>query len=274
MKTYPRVRNCTRETILVAALLAIFGCSSSSDGVTVAPNQSDNQTDGGGNDGSETIATDSDNQNNNDTNPTADTQVPESEATYRITFQATWSAATHPLNFPTNPHFSPLTGAVHGDQAVLWQLGQIASAGIEDMAETGSTSTLLSEVNSVIAEGRALSAIAGGGITNSPGNVSVDRVMVNRQHPKISLVSMLAPSPDWFVGVDGQTMLDDDGQFVNTLVLDMILYDSGTDAGLSFASQDQDSQPKEPISELTSNPDDSNFSNGNPAVGQLIFQKL
>ena len=27
-------------------------------------------------------------------------------ARYRVTFQATWSAATHPTNFPGNPHFS------------------------------------------------------------------------------------------------------------------------------------------------------------------------
>ena len=37
------------------------------------------------------------------------------DARYRVTFQATWSAETHPTNFPANPHFSGLVGATHNE---------------------------------------------------------------------------------------------------------------------------------------------------------------
>jgi len=85
-----------------------------------------------------------------------DTTDVEFEATFRATFDATWSAETHPTNFPANPHFSPLTGAVHSAQTILWQPGDLASPGIEMMAASGGTGTLLSEIEFAISEGRAL----------------------------------------------------------------------------------------------------------------------
>ena len=56
---------------------------------------------------------------------------------YELTFDATWSGDTHPIEFPSNPHFSGLIGAVHGPEAIIWSPGQLASAGMKNMAETG-----------------------------------------------------------------------------------------------------------------------------------------
>ena len=39
--------------------------------------------------------------------------APAPTASYRVTFEATWSAATHPSMFPATPHFSGLVGATH-----------------------------------------------------------------------------------------------------------------------------------------------------------------
>jgi len=143
----------------------------------------------------------------------------EFEATFRAIFDATWSAATHPTNFPFNPHFSPLTGAVHSEQTIIWQPGELASPGIEIMAETGGTGTLLSEINFAINEGRALSTIEGGGIATSPGSTSVE-FTVNRNNSQVTLVSMLAPSPDWFIGVHGLDLIDQNGDFRTTISCD------------------------------------------------------
>ena len=71
----------------------------------------------------------------------------ETEARYRVTFTATWSAETHPTNFPSGPHFSGLVGATHHGGVRLWQTGEIASDGIELMAETGGKSELLHEID-------------------------------------------------------------------------------------------------------------------------------
>jgi hypothetical protein len=38
-----------------------------------------------------------------------------SEVTYRVRFDATWSAFLHPDQFPANAHFSDFIGAPHSD---------------------------------------------------------------------------------------------------------------------------------------------------------------
>ena len=82
------------------------------------------------------------------------------DARYRVTFQATWSAETHPTNFPANPHFSGLVGATHNENNRIWQRGKLASDGIELMAETGGKSQLLAEIDALIeAEDRSRRAL-------------------------------------------------------------------------------------------------------------------
>lgn len=194
------------------------------------------------------------------------------EAMYRATFTATWSVDTHPVNFPDNPHFSPLTGAVHSEQAIFWESGQNATDGIEQMAETGATAILLTEVNAVIDEGRALSAIQGGGIPESPGSTSVE-FTVNRDYPLVTLVSMLAPSPDWFIGVNSLQMIDENGDFRQSITIDLNLYDSGTDGGTRYTSADEDI-PRSPIGMVNSFPLDSDFQEGQPTVGRLTLELI
>src|SRR5215210_5102134 len=82
-------------------------------------------------------------------------------ATYEVTFDATWSSQTHPGAWPAGAHFSPLIGATHNAAARFWQDGGAATAGIEAMAERGSTQPLRSEVEAQIASGKAYSVISG-----------------------------------------------------------------------------------------------------------------
>ena len=86
------------------------------------------------------------------------------------------------------------------------------------MAETGSKVPLSSEVESAIAAGTADSVISGGGISVSPGTAGI-RVEVSEDFPLVSLVSMIAPSPDWFVGVHDFS-LRTDGQWIGKSVVD------------------------------------------------------
>src|SRR5690606_20870107 len=83
----------------------------------------------------------------------------ETVATYRMTFTAVWSPETHPLDFPPNPHFSGLIGGSHDARADFWELGGLASPGIEAMAETGSKTLLEAEINDAIAAGTARAVI-------------------------------------------------------------------------------------------------------------------
>lgn len=188
-------------------------------------------------------------------------------ARYRVTFEADWSSTTHPDSFPSNPHFSGLIGATHNEQAVLWRSGQLASNGIEQMAETGGKSILQSEISNLVQDGLADTLLSGGGIGTSPGSVSLE-FTINRSQPLVSLVSMIAPSPDWFVGVDSLP-LRSGGQWIDELSVDLQAYDSGTDSGPDYQSPNADTQPQDPIFHINEAP----FQDQVP-LGRFVFELL
>jgi len=100
---------------------------------------------GGGNSGStsdETIST----QTETVITSSGDTE-------FRAALTSTWSAITHPDNFPSNPHFS--------------------SNGIEQMAEIGGTSNLTTLITNNITLGNTDIIITGTGISSSPGSTSI-----------------------------------------------------------------------------------------------------
>lgn len=171
-------------------------------------------------------------------------------ATYEVTFTASWSSGTHPDAWPAGgAHFSPLIGGTHSAATRLWQDGGPASSGIEAMAERGSTGPLRSEVETRITDRTAFSVIAGGGIGSSPGKVSTT-FQADSAFPLVSLVSMIAPSPDWFVGVDSLSLVDCHGNWKPWVPVTLTGYDAGTDDGRSFTSPDIESTPHAPIRPL------------------------
>ena len=175
--------------------------------------------------------------------------APPDSAVYSVVFEATWSAATHPNSFPRGAHFSPLIGAVHDDGVRFWANGETATPGIERMAETGGTGTLRSEIRAHI-PANALSVITGPGLGTSPARTNPFQVVVRLDYPLVTLVTMIAPSPDWFVGVSGLSLMDDFGQWVDELEFTLYPYDSGTDDGTDYTSANADSSPKQSIHSL------------------------
>jgi hypothetical protein len=177
--------------------------------------------------------------------PPAPTETPAASARYQLTFEATWSEASHPLEFPPNPHFSGLIGATHSPAVRLWAKGETATPGIKNMAETGAKSPLDSEIAVLIGDGEACELISGGGIGTSPGSVTVE-LEVTRECPLVSVVSMIAPSPDWFVGVAGLSLLDEGG-WVEQMVVELLPYDAGTDSGDTYTSANEPTDDPEAI---------------------------
>lgn len=175
-------------------------------------------------------------------------------AQYEVTFDSVWSSETHPYEFPPNPHFSGLIGGTHQDTVSFWEVGGIATDGIEAMAETGATGGLRAEVMAAIDEGHAEFVIQGPGIGSSPNTVS-HRFEISDDYPFVTLVSMIAPSPDWFVGTSGLN-LRPGGAWLGRVVYDLLPYDAGTDSGLKYTSPNEDTSPAEPIAQLTALPFD------------------
>lgn len=173
-------------------------------------------------------------------------------ATYRITFTANWTSSTHPTDYPSNPHFSGLIGMSHNTDATLYMPEEHASTGIKNMAETGSKSALSSEIDAFIQNKSALELISGGGVSSGTASASVE-FKVSKTHSLVSMVSMIAPSPDWFVGISGVNLLEND-QWVNTKEVTAGTYDSGTDSGTTFTSANLATSPTVPVNAITTAP--------------------
>jgi hypothetical protein len=198
----------------------------------------------------------------------AETAAP--SAGYRLTFEATWSESTHPLDFPPNPHFSGLIGASHGPAARLWAEGERATPGIKNMAETGAKNPLDAEIDALIGAGSACTQISGGGISTSPGAVEVT-LTVSQECPLVSVVSMIAPSPDWFVGVSGLSLYEG-GRWVDESVVELFPYDAGTDSGTSYGSPNLPTESAEVIHRIETEP--LRIGGVVPPLGTFTFTRL
>lgn len=188
-------------------------------------------------------------------------------ATYRVTFNAEWSAANHPIDFPgPSAHFSPLVGNTHSIAGRIWNAGDIATDGIELMAETGGTSILNNEIDTVINSGGTESRVNGAG-ADGVDSISVE-FTVSESHPLFSLVTMIAPSPDWFIGVHDLD-LRENGLWRQNFSVDLLPYDAGTQDGDSFTNIGGDTSPREPISLITSNPLPDGV-----RLGTFVFERL
>ena len=127
-------------------------------------------------------------------------------ATYRVTFEGKWTTTATPGGVPAGAHFSPLSGAVHNSGATFWSAGGTASLGIEAVAELGNTGPFTTEINANMNAVAVIEkSLQGGGTPTATGDFTV-----TTDHP---LVTMIAPSPDWFVGVHGESLLDAGGQW-------------------------------------------------------------
>lgn len=174
-------------------------------------------------------------------------------ALYEVTFTSIWSAQNHPYEYPSGlAHLSGLIGATHNAVANFWKPGGIATSGIENMAETGGKSVFTTEINAEIDAGNAQHLLSGGGIGTTPGIVKL-QFQVSQQYPMITLVSMIAPSPDWFIGISDLSLIEN-GQWIENLVIPLYAYDAGTDSGTLYTSENSDTLPKGTIQRIETLP--------------------
>lgn len=187
------------------------------------------------------------------------------DATYSVTFDVSWSAETHPDMFPPSAHFSGLVGGTHNAGIQFWTPGTLASLGIKRMAEWGQQATLAGEVQAAITAGTAGSVLLGPAIATLPGSTSM-QFTATPAHHLVTLVTMIAPSPDWFVGVMGLD-LRPGGQWVDELTVVLFPWDAGTDSGPTYTSPDQPTMPPVPLFAINSAP----FAPGEP-IGTFTFR--
>ncbi len=187
----------------------------------------------------------------------------QSTAIYDVTFNSTWNAAEH-TSIPANDHYSNLVGATHKNENEYFQLGQIASTGIKNMAEIGSNSALMNEVQaSSNTKEWFNSSFSPNNAEN--GSATITNIEVTEEHHLLTLVSMIAPSPDWFIAVNSLDLRNDTNtDWKQSFTVDVFVYDAGTDSGSNYNSANAPTNPQMPISMINSAP-----FNGNK-VGELV----
>ena len=85
-----------------------------------------------------------------------------------------------------------------------------------------------------------------------PGSATIE-LEIDREQPLVTLVSMIAPSPNWFVGVHGQSLIEG-GNWTTEKVIVLFPYDAGTDDGATYESPDRDTRPCDRIHPLDHRP--------------------
>lgn len=172
---------------------------------------------------------------------------------YEVEFVSTWSASTHPSDFPANAHFSPFVVCSHLSSAQLFLPGLVASEGVQDLAETGATAKINDEIQKWINTSISVSKAEANSF-DSPGNSNKVQLGVRSGYGTVTAISMIAPSPDWFVAAT--TTLQDpiDGLWYNQVISHAIAYDAGTDSGTNFTAADLATNPAAGVAYIISGP--------------------
>lgn len=181
--------------------------------------------------------------------------APMDAAEYTLVFRSNWTKSNHPFEYPaagavTGPHFSGIIGTSHNGSYSLFRDGSTPTPGLEKLSEEGKHSPLDEEIRAAIANGSAGALFETGGLRDFNDSL-VTTVRVDASHPMVSLVAMIAPSPDWFAGVADLNLMDN-GQWVASKIVQLYAWDSGGDEGTTYKAPDSDNNPKKPTMQATS----------------------
>ncbi len=168
-------------------------------------------------------------------------------ATYTVTFKGNWNTTSTPGGVVGSAHFTTLIGAVHNGDVTFWEPGSTATPGVESVAEIGGTSTFKSEIT---AAGTAVKSTVQVSGNIPPTQQKTFPVEFSRTHPLLTLLSMIGPSPDWFVGVSRLSMLDGSGAWRFSRTVNLFAYDAGTEEGEEFSLSNPDTSPQGTITSL------------------------
>ncbi len=178
-------------------------------------------------------------------------------AIYDITFTSIWNANDH-TSLPAGAHWSKLVGVTHKSTSTFLQVGALASTGIKNIAELGDNNVFNDEVTIAITNNEADQYINGPNLGTASGTMNISGLVVNRDFPLLTLVSMIAPSPDWMIALDSYSLLDASDDWKISETIDIFALDAGTDDGSDYNSTNIASNPFESISQINGAPFNGN----------------
>jgi hypothetical protein len=126
-------------------------------------------------------------------------------------------------NLTSSAYFTPILVAAHTSKVNLFTVGEVASANIRAMAEGGDIAGLAQDVASV--GGKTVLNPAAGLL--EPGKKTTANLgFVGHGNSRLSIVAMLVPSNDAFIGLRSLPLPRHPGVYT----YDLKVYDSGTEA--------------------------------------------
>lgn len=109
-----------------------------------------------------------------------------------------WSERVFPKHFPKfrpHAHFSKTFGVSHAGNFKLYEIGELASAGLQDFCTTGVSNDFDNELNDSVFDEFSIPKLL------NPELKVESRLFVNSNFTFASLVTKLMPSPDWLIGL-------------------------------------------------------------------------
>mmetsp|Transcript_19747 Transcript_19747/g.31836 ORF Transcript_19747/g.31836 Transcript_19747/m.31836 type:complete len:358 (+) Transcript_19747:118-1191(+) len=165
---------------------------------------------------------------------------------YYCTFRGKWSEERHPNDFPRHPSWSAPVMISHSNGYRMWTGTETATAGAESVAEEGFTTIITNEFLNAGFE--TLMIVHGERMFNTTDSQHLPPINVTVEHPFLSSMVKITPSPDWFVGFsDFRTISYDTETYYNRIVIQSYVWDSGTDGGLTYTALDRDLDPQIPV---------------------------
>ncbi|XP_073813474.1 M-spondin [Musca autumnalis] len=215
-------------------------------------------------------------------------------AIYKVVLHTYWTRELFPKHYPDwrpTAQWTKTIGRTHDAKYALYHIGQQATSGVKQFAETGKSEILdtpLGEQQQLQLQQQKQSQAAEPKLSSSSSTATTTtttttrnnhntplssernifdeftlpaisqgagrseaKFFVDSNHSLVSLMTRIVPSPDWFIGVDS-FQLCVGGSWIDTVTVEMDPLDAGTDNGFTFTAPNWPTSPQGVIYRITS----------------------
>lgn len=168
-------------------------------------------------------------------------------ARYSVSVELAWEPTVQ--DGPKSPHWSRLIAIAHSDRFSLFADGDTASSGLALVATNGRVNVIEAELAEAQRRGRVGAYVVLPGIDTGSGSFRFE-IEVSDRHDQLSFATMLAPSPDWFSGINGVALFENN-TWRDDIEEPLWVWDAGADTGADFTSPNAPGQPRQSVRLLT-----------------------
>lgn len=175
---------------------------------------------------------------------------PDKLTVYKVVLHTFWSRDRFPKHYPDwrpPAQWSKLVGRSHDKSFVLFRLGTLSSRGVKEFAETGRTDVLEAQSQG---EGGVYDEFLASPIATGAGRTEAE-FFVDGNHSRVSLMTRITPSPDWFIGIDSFDLCVN-GNWLDSITIEVDPVDAGTDNGFTFTAPNWPTEPQGTVYRVTS----------------------